>query len=219
MFAQQYQRIRVINLPSRTDRRREIRQELRRLGLVGDPRLNFMDAVKPQQAAPWRGIGESGCFQSHLKILREAAVAGESVLILEDDADFTGAAMKTQPSSDVLWGGYTRRPGGRVEGTHCMGFSAAMVKRLVPYLEDLMGTASPPPIDGAYACFLRDNPEVQVNFCSPMVALQRPSPSDIAGRSRIDQITVARPFVALLRKLKRVWRRRSNLQYQTDIQP
>lgn len=219
MFAERYQRIRVINLPTRTDRRREITRELRRLSLIGDDRLAFIDAVKPLHAAPWRGIGESGCFQSHLNILRAAASAGESVLILEDDADFTRAALTRQPESDILWGGYTRRPGGNVEGTHCMGFSAAAVGRLVPYLDRLLQTASPPPIDGAYACFLRDNPDVQVNFCSPMVALQRPSPSDIAVRGRIDKIVIARPLVALLRKLKRAWRRRFNSQYQTDIQP
>lgn len=219
MFAQAYHRIRVINLPSRPDRRKEIIQELRRIGLLGDRRVAFVDAVKPEYAAPWRGIGESGCFQSHLKILRQAAEVGESVLVLEDDADFTRAALLAQPPSDFLWGGYTRRPGGRVEGTHCMGFSIATVQRLVPYLERLMACASPPPIDGAYACFLRDNPDVRVNFCAPMIALQRPSASDIAGRNRVDQYMLARPLVAIFRKLKRVWRRRSNFQYETDIQP
>src|SRR5690242_11230903 len=114
-----YQRIRVINLPERKDRRKEMLAELARAGLGGDPRIAFTDAVKPDTFAPWRSKGERGCFLSHLTILEEAATANESVLILEDDCDFTRFAAERQPASDLLWGGYTLFPN-YIVGSHCM---------------------------------------------------------------------------------------------------
>lgn len=214
-----YERIRIINLPARSDRRREMRQELRRAGLGGDRRVAFVEAVQPAEAAPWRGIGEKGCFHSHLNVLTEAAAAGESVLILEDDADFTREARLPQPPVDILWGGYTRRPEGRVEGSHCMGFSRRAVAQLVPFLQALSAQPSPAPIDGAYIEFTRHMPDLTVHFCHPMIALQRPSVSDIAGPSGLDNHAVARPILGLLRRFKREWQRHSRFRFQTQVKP
>jgi glycosyl transferase family 25 len=203
-----YQRIRIINLASRRDRRRQMRRELSRVGLAGDRRVAFFEAVKPDAAAPWRSIGERGCFESHLAILKEAAEAGESVMILEDDADFTAAAGLRRPEVDVLWGGGTYHSDEHIEGTHCIGFSAQAAKRLVPFLEGLKGHPSPPPIDGAYVWFRRANPDIRVHLCAPQIAVQRPSVSDIAGARGLDRYSVARPALAVLRRIKREWRRR-----------
>lgn len=214
-----YDRIRIINLPARRDRRREMIQELNRVALATDSRVAFVEAVQPSEAAPWRGIGESGCFRNHLAILQNAALAGESVLILEDDADFTSAVLAPQPDSDILWGGYTRRPEDRMEGTHCMGFSAEAVKRAVPFLENMLSASSPPPIDGAYVEFLRQNSDLTVHLCDPMVALQRPSLSDIAGPNKFHRYVFARPLFTFLRRFKREWQRHSQARYQTSIKP
>ena len=70
--------------------------ELERVGLKGDPRVAFHDAHRAETAAPWRRSGEQGVFTSHLQCLEEAAAAGKSLLILDDDAE-TGADRITAP--------------------------------------------------------------------------------------------------------------------------
>jgi glycosyl transferase family 25 len=196
---EQYDAIRVINLPERTDRKKEMLRELRRVGL--EKRASFFPACRPSDIGPFRSIGEYGVFLSHLAILQESVVSKGSVLILEDDCDFTRASLLKREASDFMWGGYTLFPK-HIEGAHCVGFSAPTVERLVPYLEDLLARV-PIPIDGAYAWFCRDNPDLRVDACSPAIAVQRPSHSDIAGRRGLDRFGPARPLIAALRKMKR----------------
>lgn len=81
-------RIYVINLESRPDRKREMQAELAQLGLgVDHPLVTFFPAVKPEDPGPFPSIGARGCFMSHLGVLRDAQARGcRRVLILEDDA-------------------------------------------------------------------------------------------------------------------------------------
>ncbi|MGO8609005.1 hypothetical protein ACC848_39250, partial [Rhizobium johnstonii] len=65
-----------------------------------------------------------------------------------------------------------------------------------------------PPVDGSYAWFCRDNPDIRVNACDPMIAVQRPSLSVIAGHNGIDRFPSARYLVKFLRRLRRVTNRR-----------
>ena len=103
-----FDRIRIVNLPSRPDRRAEMMRELRRIGLEGDSRVQFVDGVIVENKAPWRALGEKGVFLAQLGIVSDAADAGESVLILEDDVDFTPDARSwgRSPESDIAYGGY-----------------------------------------------------------------------------------------------------------------
>lgn len=213
MYLSDFDRVRVINLPERTDRRAEMIGELTSLGLWGKANVEFSDATRTLSAAPWRSVGEHGCYLSHLEVLREAAAANESVLLLEDDCDFTSTARQEQPDVDVLWGGYVLRER-HIEGAHCMGFSAAVVRRLVPYLTAWLDHPSPPPVDGAYILFCRDNPDVRVHACSPMLAVQRPSDSDIATRAGMHKQASLRPALLAVRSLKRALKRRLNLRGQ-----
>jgi glycosyl transferase family 25 len=67
-----------INLDSRTDRRAEIEEELRRMGISGER----FSAIK-------HDIGIVGCGMSHLAVLKEARSRGyKNVLIFEDDFQF-----------------------------------------------------------------------------------------------------------------------------------
>ncbi len=80
----------IINLPARTDRRREMVEQL---GLAGfdpqDPRIQFFEAVRPAEPAGFPTIGTRGCFLSHLGVLSSALAAGhQRILVLEDDANF-----------------------------------------------------------------------------------------------------------------------------------
>lgn len=213
MITDNFDRIRVINLAERTDRRNDMIGEFKALGVWGDPKIAFHPASRVESAAPWRSIGEHGCFLSHLAVIEEAAAADESVLLLEDDCDFTRAARDELPRVDVLWGGYVLRER-HIEGAHCMGFSARAAKRLVPYLRALLEHPSPAPVDGAYILFCRDNPDLEVLACSPMLAVQRPSLSNIAGASAMGKNAVLQPGVSLGRRIKRALKRRWNIRGQ-----
>jgi hypothetical protein len=81
----------VINLESRPDRRREMENELARIGLgAANPLVTFFKAVKPQNAGAFPSVGARGCFLSHLGILQDAQKAAHrTILILEDDATLT----------------------------------------------------------------------------------------------------------------------------------
>ncbi len=83
-----FDRIYIINLPERTDRRAEMLQELKRAGLELEPgRIEFFAACKPAEAAGFSSRGVHGCFRSHLEILHQCRKGGaRNVLILEDDA-------------------------------------------------------------------------------------------------------------------------------------
>lgn len=182
-----YDSIHIVNLPSRKDRRRAMEGELRRIGLTGDPRISFFPAVSPDAPEPWQSRGERGCFLSHLAILEQAREAGQSVLILEDDCDFTDAAFTADwgRGSDIYYGGFgatdwANLQESNVQGSHCMGFSRSIVPDVVDFLQGLAKEQSPPPIDGAYVRFRRTHPAARTDFALPQVAVQRQSPSDIA---------------------------------------
>lgn len=210
-----FELIRIINLPARADRRQQMERELRRIGLADDPRVAFHPAVAPEDPDPFRSRGEKGVFLSHLSILREAASRDSSVLILEDDADFTSAlAAGDPPAADgVFYGGHEAATPDDLQasdiiGAHCMGFSAEVAKALVPYLTALLDHSSPPPIDGAYVWFRRSFPEVPTIFAVPPIAVQRPSRSDIAPLRFFDRLPLLRGAAGQARKVKRRIQRR-----------
>lgn len=203
-------RIRIINLPSRPDRRAEMIGELRRIGLDTDPRVQFVDGILVDDKAPFRAPGEKGVYLAQLGIITDAAEAGESVLILEDDVDFTSAASTWSPSHDcdLAYGGYTAVDPDSPEtsdiyGAHCMGLSARAAKALAPYLKQLLNHESPPPIDGAYIWFRREHPDFKTEFAKPVVAVQRPSRSDITPGHKLDAIPLMHGPMGVARRLKR----------------
>lgn len=205
-----FDRIRIINLPSRSDRRAEMLRELRRVGLEGDPRVQFVDGVLVGDKAPWRAPGEKGVFLAQLGIIRDAAGAGESVLILEDDVDFTPAASRwgRSPDCDIAYGGYMPADPDDLQstdiiGAHCIGFSARAVQALAPFLTDLQSHESPPPIDGAYVWFRRQSEGYRTEFAEPVVAVQRPSRSDITPAHSFDEVVWLRTPMRAVRRLKR----------------
>lgn len=74
-----FERIHVINLSSRADRRAEMAEQLQRIGRsIDTPTVRVFDAVRPAAAGPFSTIGTRGCFTRHLGILRDARAAGLS---------------------------------------------------------------------------------------------------------------------------------------------
>ena len=221
-----FQSIRILNLPHRLDRRREILAELAKFGLAGDDRISFFAGSTPSEAGPFASSGEHGCYLSHLALLKEAGAHGQSVLVLEDDCDFRPeAAEYVLPDEwDIFYGGYTAEDPDDLEnsnimGAHCMGYSPRAARGLASYLEGLLkpgfepdplaverGDYAPganPPFDGAIVWFRRANPEMKAVFAQ--IAVQRSSRSDIAGGNVLDRTL---PVAAAVARSTKNWLRR-----------
>ncbi|WP_205480820.1 hypothetical protein [Sphingomonas arenae] len=224
MIFDRYDRIRIVNLPARTDRRAEMIAELQAIGQATNPTLAFFDAIQVEDAGLFRCAGSHGCYLSHLQILEEASRAGESVLILQDDCEFLPAVHDDNlpTDCDILYGGYLASDpsdlhGSDIIGAHCMGFSARAAAKAAAYLRSLLdlstspdpkAAAQPgfnpsmrPPIDGACVWFRRAHPELTTVF--HLVANQRSSRSDIAPPRFYDRVWGLRSLTALARSLKR----------------
>src|SRR5690349_17990904 len=79
----------VVSLPTRKDRRRDMRRMLAGVGWPLQPgRLEFFDGIRPDGPGPFESRGAHGAFLSHLAVLRKAHRAGaERVLVMEDDLE------------------------------------------------------------------------------------------------------------------------------------
>lgn len=205
-----FDEIRVINLPSRKDRRARMLSELRRVGLGNDPRVEFFDALSFPDAGAFTSRGARGVFHSQLAILEQAAKKGHSVLILEDDVDFVDGVRNYQFEGDwaIFYGGYYAADpqdlhASDIVGAHMMGFSARIVPEVAAYLGSIAFDGIHPPIDGAYVWFRRDHPDVPTLFAKPPLGNQRPSRSDIADLQFYDKLPVFRQGASVARSVKR----------------
>ena len=153
----------VINLPSRTDRRAQMNEQLRKVGLdPGAPPVVFFDAIRPDDAGGFPTLGTRGCFLSHLGVMRAARAAGhQRVLVLEDDLNFSkdfaqrigslaqaaeasgwdfwylsALSVKSAPamSGDLV----ELPPDSAVFGAHMFAVRAPVIEQLVPYLEAML---------------------------------------------------------------------------------
>ena len=97
LFAQTFDRIYILNLPDRADRRRDMTAELARSNFPAPKSLNDPDALvsffpgqRATDVAGFPSLGCRGCFLSHLAILKHAHARNYSqILILEDDMCFS----------------------------------------------------------------------------------------------------------------------------------
>ena len=200
--------IRIINLPARTDRRREMEAELAALGLLDDPRVRFFDGIRPRVRLDFTSVGARGVFEGHKQLLQQAAAAGQSILILEDDCAFrdNAARYETNETWDIFYGGYNAaNPQDLVHSdiamAHMMGFTARGARLVSDYLDRLEYTGTHPPIDAVYVWFRRAHPEVATCFAVPPLAWQRSSPSDIAPKPW-DRLSLTRILATTYRKLR-----------------
>jgi len=197
------------------------------MGLAGDRRVRFCDAIETNEAGCFSHPGAHGCYLSHLAILEGESGSGRHILILEDDCEFTrDAALYRLPREwDIFYGGYaaddTADPtNSNIIGAHCMGYSPRAVSSAAPYLRGLLDRDFPPdqrasqerefdpaikpPFDGAIVWLRRAHPELKTVFVQ--IAVQRASRSDIAGGNTFDRWMPG--LMSLARKVKNGLRRR-----------
>ena len=230
-----FERIVVINLPERTDRRREMVAELRKANIDAiDPRLQFYPAIRPSVPGLFPSLGARGCFESHLGVIR-AAIRDRlhSVLILEDDLALTPAACVEQrrmfervagdgwdfaypghflPTPDAPSAPAWAQTDSPLVCAHFYGLHWRILPDLCRYLEAC--TRRPPGhpdggpmhVDGAYSMFRARHPDVVTLISTPSLGGQRSSRSDITHNRWYDRQPMTRLLAGLARKGKNVLR-------------
>lgn len=233
-FLGYFDRVSVINLPERTDRRAGVEQELGRLGLDRHAhKVKFFPAVKPADAGEFSSRGVRGCFESHLAVLRAARADGLSnILILEDDFASSDALERLQTrllaqlarsSWDVVAFGHDlpcdtqrepalRPPHATYNLAHCYAVNGSCFDALIAFLELVQSRPGGHPLggpmhyDGALDTFRKQDATRLFLIAYPSVAGQRSSRSDITP-SRVDRIPGLRHFAGIARQVLRVSRR------------
>lgn len=224
-----FDRICIINLPHRGDRRRAVCRELRRQGVAVDGRrVRIVDGVRPDTPGGFPSIGARGCFLSHLKVLCQARTDGvQRLLVLEDDvmfnAEMAAASALGAALSDDGWHlaypGHTlaAQPGplrwvrsdAALVCAHSYAVHHDALDPLIGYLQDCLARqpgdpqGGPMHYDGALTMLRRQRPALITLLATRSLAGQRSSRSDIIGPSWLDRL----PGAAGLRQVKNGLRR------------
>lgn len=233
----EFDQVRIINLPERSDRRRAVQSELAAIGVnrIASP-ISFFEARRPPPAAPG-AKGPNGALISHREAIREALAAGvDKLLILEDDIFFkrppSGAvdavieAMKRE-RWDVLYFGYLEPAdtdlagqgplatwNERVIGGHFCGMTRPFMACLLEFM-DSFGTpdadgvvTNPTHRDGAFNLFIERNPDINRKLVVPCLAVQRSSRTDLHKNRLLDRTPLLREAVNSVRTFYNLFRRR-----------
>lgn len=231
-----FDRIYVINLPSRVDRKREMAEQLARVGLsLASPLVEVFEAARPQDSGGFRTIGARGCYMSHLGVLKSAKDAAYSrILIFEDDLNFASHFDEAMPSVanyltetewDIFYGGYTIKDSSKLSNginvirpeltvgcTHFMGFQLRAINMAIKHLETMLSRKAGDPeggpmdVDGAYNWLRRLNPQLRTLLAFPELGYQRASRTDIADLRWFDRMRGIRESIAAARRMRRLFR-------------
>jgi glycosyl transferase, family 25 len=200
----------IINLPDRTDRRRDMERELDKIGLQSRTgHLEFFPAVRASAGGDWPSLGARGCFLSHYAVLKQALERRlQNILVMEDDCEFASTTEEFEHETvrtlresrwDIVHLGHCEKPeisGAPVltrwdrptMGAHLYAVNRSALGRLVSFLEQVTQRpdghpeGGPQHYDGALTMFRAQNKDLLTLIAAPSVAGQRSSRSDIHGR-------------------------------------
>ncbi len=220
----------VVNLSDRTDRRRQIEKEFRRVGVeLPGEKVEFFTATRPADKGNFHDIGTRGCFNSHRSILELAYQKRlRNVLIFEDDVSFrdVGADFEhqvigelakndwdivffgyAQPNDEALKGPLLRWPK-EIMGTHFYGLNGKSISTILQYMNECElrprdhPDGGPMPMDGVYNHIRYIKPNINLFISAPSLGYQRSSRTDVAQMHFFDKIVWLRPLLDRLRALK-----------------
>jgi hypothetical protein len=229
---QSFDRICIINLPERADRRRAVTRELRRQGVAVDgERVRFVDGIRPSGPGAFPSTGARGCFLSHLRVLRQARADGvRRLLVLEDDVMFSatlaragslGAALAHE-DWHLAYPGHMQPPqpgplrwercDEPLVCAHCYAVRGDALPTVIEHLEACLSRPSGHPLgspmhyDGALTVLRAARPDLVTLLATRSLAGQRSSRSDIEGPSWLDRWPWA-VLAGALRAARNRWRR------------
>lgn len=224
-----FDRIFIINLPHRTDRRRGIEDELRKAQMPLEPgKVEIFPGIRPDSAEKFPSIGCRGCFLSHLGVLKKARDLGlKNVLVFEDDCIIHPRFLAEQHAlveqlRQSNWGmvyfGHIEQVGERNPAhlipytkpmicAHFYGVNAPTLPGIIEFMEVLQtrepGHPDGGPMfpDGAFSFYRGRHPEILTLIAEPNLGHQRSSASDITSRWW-DRTPVLRQLAGAARQLK-----------------
>jgi len=231
-FIDYFDRVEIISLVERKDRRSDLTNQIAKLGknIDGD-KIRFFDAIKPIDKGEFPSIGARGCFESHLAVLKNADSDGvQNLLIIEDDLNFSDNIKNLSNLfynllKNTRWGflylghvidGIDAQGGPQllpvnhdigVRCTHLIGISGATVPKLVAYLEAMHSREGGDPAGGPMHVdgaysWFRKETQCNTLVSCPPIGYQRSSRSDIADVKLYDKLPIIRNIVNYIRKFK-----------------
>lgn len=225
-----FERLFVINLKARVDRRIEMEAQLRGIGLsFSNPKVELLEAIRPADAGGFPTVGARGCFMSHLKILELAVKADlKRILIVEDDLNFSSDFITRAPlviscadkmKWSFLYGGHRVEraltataecseiePSTAVVTAHFLGLQGQAIQDAAAYIRAMLQrepghpVGGPMHVDGAYSWFRRDHPQYRTVVAIPPLGYQRASRTDIHELRWYDKTPGLRQVVARIRR-------------------
>ncbi len=229
-LTEQFDRVYIVNLPYRLDRRREIKAELQRFNIsIDGDKVRFLEAIRPDHEEGFPSIGARGCFLSHLKLINEAIKDDlENILVMEDDLCLDARFLEIQDEicsalKGKEWGfayfGHVAEPSGAdhfhwsstdqgLQTTFFYALNKSVLRPLRDYLEACLIRPAGDPIggpmhvDGAYSMFRHQNPQFTTLISMPSIGHQRSSRSDVFANKWYDKLWGFKHLVAYLRMLK-----------------
>lgn len=228
-----FDQVYIINLPYRSDRRVETIAELKSVGYE-ESEFIFFEASRPNDAGDFPSIGSRGCFDSHLRVMKDALQHGYSkILILEDDVCISKKWMNesldyiaslNSCSWDIAYFGYEifddlptndsnkfTQWDKKVQTLHFYALNASVLTRVVEFLELILTREAGDPlggpmhVDGAISTFREQNPDIITLLAIPCLATQRASKTDIGSHKFFDKVFFLKDLVAFARKIKNVF--------------
>ncbi len=227
----QFSSVRIISLKHRQDRRQRIASQLSDLGIdMAGYGITFFDALKYNDAGGFPTNGVRGCFNSHLKLIRECADSGKPALIMEDDAFFQikalnrvngiGTLVEERAWDFIYFGGHvdaTQLPviaspltpfRGEIIGSHCVGYTPEAAARFADYLEQCLTRETGHPdggrthFDAANNDYRRKNEDVITLLGTPNLSTQFASRTDLGMQKWFDRAAILQPFIERARFVK-----------------
>ncbi|WP_060513497.1 glycosyltransferase family 25 protein [Pseudomonas sp. NBRC 111124] len=224
-----FDRTRIINIPSRTDRRLETEAEFARNGFqIDEQKIGFFPAVTPAAQEGFPSAGVRGCFMSHMQILEEAMHLNvKNILIMEDDIQFSrriGPFGKKAIEAlqgldwDIAYLGHScegdsgtprwalvDRP---IHLAHFYAVNGKSVGKLRDFLAQILQRppghpdGGPMHYDAALNTLIHTDKNIQAYYFTWNLGYQRPSRTDLHALSIFDRVAMLRPVMALYRRLK-----------------
>ncbi len=228
-FIELFDCVRIINLVSRADRRKETDLEFKRHGFVIDNhKVKYFEAKKPSEKKGFASTGVRGCFLSHLKVLEEAFdLRVKNILILEDDIQFSkyindlGVSMFQELNKmdwDIAYFGHVLEDSEKnvcwktvsepILTAHCYAINGKALKTVIDSLHQIMSRppghpeGGPMHYDGALNTIIKQNPDLNALISSKKLGFQRSSETNLHELSILDKNILLKEIVKRARKLK-----------------